>query len=418
MRLHVGAVNVGGKRDIGESLHLGDEVPELRRRTSLLHRTRAESRSGRHSEKTSFNAAANCGPHPHATGWSRKVANGKNHPPAQVVPRGGKSHSIGRGRNRLRGLSLIEPILIEEEGIMNHSTVQRLVVPLDGSPPAERALPFATRIAQAARAELILLNVVPGPRTAFLAGAALEAELLAHEHAEAEAKASLERVAAQLPDSHGIQVHVRVRTGEPAPSIAAELTAESPDLIVMSTHGRTGGMRFLYGSVAEDLLRATPLPIVLVPPWSVASWPGGETLRFLVALDGSEFAEQVLPSAMKIGRALSAELYLVRVVDPAECIHPEAAKDQAASYLQRVARGSQYDSGAITSQVLWGPPGDQIAAAARDAGIHMIAMATHGRGAAARLAMGSVASSVIRLARVPILLVRPSTREGHGREHF
>ena len=292
------------------------------------------------------------------------------------------------------------------------SSISRLVVPIDGSPLAERALPYAARIARATSAELHLLHVVPDPRTAFLAGPPLESELEAHDKRVALARRELDYLAARIPLAETVRFVAGVRSGDPAAQILRDITESSTDLVVMSTHGHSGGMRVLYGSVAEDLLRKSNIPMILIPPWCSTSWPESERLAVMVALDGSELAEQALPAAISMCEALSAVLHLVEVVDPTHFINGESSREGADAYLRSAIQKMAYARD-VRIDVRRGAPADQITAAAREAGAHVIAMATHGRTGLARLLMGSVANATLRLAQVPLLLVRPPTmRDG------
>ena len=142
---------------------------------------------------------------------------------------------------------------------------ERIVVPLDGSELAERALPQAEQLARVTDAPLHLVRVVDftklEPYGAY--GLAIEyagmAQVLGQE--QAEARAYLERVAQDLTD-RGLRVSTEVRRG----TAARELTgATRPgDLLVMATHGRGGMARWFLGSVAEEVARHATVPVLLV----------------------------------------------------------------------------------------------------------------------------------------------------------
>jgi nucleotide-binding universal stress UspA family protein len=162
---------------------------------------------------------------------------------------------------------------------------ERIVVPLDGSALAECALPHATTLARAARLPIHLLRVVdltpptqfsavgPGPDpSAFL----VELEIVQAE--EAAAEDYLELVRRRLADQ-GLSATAEVRTG----MVISELTSvvRPGDVLVMTTHGRTGLERLLFGSVAEAMIRHSPAPVLLMR--STAS--AGETAQ---TSDGTE----------------------------------------------------------------------------------------------------------------------------------
>jgi nucleotide-binding universal stress UspA family protein len=140
---------------------------------------------------------------------------------------------------------------------------QRILVPLDGSELAESILPVIERLADGAVAETILLRVVEPPSAgeAFAAAGVLLPDTLLER--QLEAKAYLEDVRHRLRDT-GIVARADVRTGAAPEEISAAATAHRVDLIAIATHGRGGLGRLLFGSVAEAVLRAAPVPVLMI----------------------------------------------------------------------------------------------------------------------------------------------------------
>jgi nucleotide-binding universal stress UspA family protein len=143
--------------------------------------------------------------------------------------------------------------------------ITRILVPVDFSPHAERAVRYAATLARRFDATLHLLHVVEDP---FLSGAwSPEAyvpnvtELLQDLTAGAERQlAGLRASVAAL----GITVTTAVITGRPAPAIVSHADQGGFDLIVMGTHGRTGLSHVVIGSVAERVVRKAPCPVLTV----------------------------------------------------------------------------------------------------------------------------------------------------------
>ena len=139
---------------------------------------------------------------------------------------------------------------------------KRVLIPVDGSEVAESILPFIQEIAGPLDLEVILLRVNrPIPPMAIEG-----TRYLTHEDVEAlreEAAAYLRRLGTEMQDS-GIRVQTRVRRGEPVREILAAAREEAADMIAMTTHGRTGPARLLWGSVAEGVLRHTSTPVFLL----------------------------------------------------------------------------------------------------------------------------------------------------------
>ena len=143
-----------------------------------------------------------------------------------------------------------------------------ILVPLDGSSFAEAALPHAAALAAALGGGILLLYVLEPPMGSYsYPGVGLVQESLEEEHRQAESY--LQEVAQRLR-SDGLSVQTVVREGWPADVIVYRGATLGPRLIVMATHGRTGALRLLLGSVALEVVRRSPLPVLLVRPTDLA----------------------------------------------------------------------------------------------------------------------------------------------------
>ena len=146
--------------------------------------------------------------------------------------------------------------------------LRRILVPLDGSALAEAVLPRIMALAKRHGAELTLLRVAyaRGFREADLAEA--EARVVR------EAEAYLAGVGCRLA-TEGVGVHHVIRYGFAPEEILDDIRGRRPDLVAMSTHGRTGLTHLLLGSVAEKVLRASPVPVLLFPARALREIPAG-----------------------------------------------------------------------------------------------------------------------------------------------
>ena len=135
----------------------------------------------------------------------------------------------------------------------------KILIPLDGSSLAEAALPKAVDLVRdSPDATLILLRAVEA--TTFPGVDPLDAQVsVVHE-----AEDYLETVAARLREEGAYEVRPSVWYGPAAPAILEAARLANPDMIMMSTHGRTGIGRLIVGSVAESVLRGTRTPIFLI----------------------------------------------------------------------------------------------------------------------------------------------------------
>ena len=141
---------------------------------------------------------------------------------------------------------------------------QKILAPLDGSELAERALEHIKIVTEGSRApKVVLLQVIPWPAHP---AHTLSDELIRSESekAEAGAKDYLVKVADSLKGD-GIAVETDIVHGRPAEEILDYATQNKVDLIVMSTHGRSGVSRWVFGSVAERVLRHSAIPVLIIP---------------------------------------------------------------------------------------------------------------------------------------------------------
>jgi len=330
---------------------------------------------------------------------------------------------------------------------------QRILVPLDGSDGAERAIPVAARIARASGGSIVFIRVVPPPAEVGTFGTgvhgtiAMKPEVEASEKEFADATNYLVTViTAYVDELAGIATETDVATGAASSTIFSTAGYEYVDLIVMCSHGETGLKRWVFGSVAQQAVRHSPVPVLVlnehgvVPPVPDAAHP----LRVLVPLDGSELAESALEPATQLIAALTApaqgELHLLRVVDLPSAYGKmksqayisdgvqEEARKEAEAYVKAVAdrlyettfatgKLNITSSAAVSTDVA----GTIIKLAEQTEGdesssCDLIAIATHGRGGLRRMVMGSVTEHLLGSTRLPLLIVRPHEAEMKGEE--
>jgi nucleotide-binding universal stress UspA family protein len=288
---------------------------------------------------------------------------------------------------------------------------EHILVPLDGSELAESALPLAVAVAEGLGSQLRLVRMVPY-------FAVLAADPLLYDEinrlSEEEALAYLRDVAQRLPAS--VKTDVVAEIGSAAEGILDEAKRSKAGLIVISSHGRSGINRWVFGSVAERVLSQSPVPAIIVNarcgPWDDAP------KKILVPLDGSELAEQALGPAREMAKALQAELHLLRVTTSAHIRMetPSMAEVFADLEVKEVTDAEQYlqhtapavgTFGLVTATVM---AEDGIADAIMDYAaredIDLIVMSSHGRSGISRWVYGSVAEKVLRGACCATMVVR------------
>jgi nucleotide-binding universal stress UspA family protein len=298
---------------------------------------------------------------------------------------------------------------------MGGSDMYRLIlVPVDGSPNAERALPYALTLAKATGARLLVARVVP-PSHVNASG-----RLGTRVKAMSDAEAYLDGL---FPEPRVYPVVSTVAYfDEPARMIVQEVERRSVDLVVIATHRRAGRGAWLYGSVADRVFRHLHVPVVVLPPECSTAWDGRPRPRILVSLDGSRVAEAALRPAVDLANVLRAGLVLTRVVHPdvprriselndtTALLRDRADTANASSYLEATGATLRPTGPAITARVFAGDDvSESILTVARESDVDAIALSTHGWGGFAHRLMGSIASSLVARANVPLLLVRPTT---------
>lgn len=310
-----------------------------------------------------------------------------------------------------------------------------IVVPLDGSAFARRALPVALALARRSAAAVHLVHAF---EPIVRAGGGPMYDTRLRNEQRREMRTELTALAAQLSQEMTLRVDAEVLDGPVVPTLQRYLADGSHDLVVMMTHGRGGLSRAWLGSVADGLVRHTPVPLLLVRPG--AEWPNElvEPLfcHVLVPLDGSAAADTVLDHAVSLSTPDATVYTLLTVVVPLPVLahlslRPEAFADQvdvedqlegqreaAQAHLTAMAAelresGALVDTRVVTHQ--W--PAQGILDVADEQHVDSIALSTHGRGGVSRLLLGSVADKVVRGATVPVLIYRPPRAGAESAEH-
>jgi nucleotide-binding universal stress UspA family protein len=296
-----------------------------------------------------------------------------------------------------------------------------ILVPLDGSPVAEAALPYAEKLAEAMDARLMLLSVVDEAMMRAITARVQRTDV----HAVTRALTS--PIDQYLDEQHqalrgrGREVATRVATGPVAETIVSVAEDLDAKYIVMASHGRGGVQRWMIGSVADKVMRTSTRPTLLVrAPATGAATAPIRLDQIAVPLDGSEAAEAALPMAVDLALALDARITLLRVepylytlvatTEPTGYIPDMTEMDNdvanaAQQYLDGVQARIPQTVPSEAMLVRGTPSATLIELLARDS-VDLVVMTTHGRGGVRRLVLGSVADRLVR-SGAPVLLIRP-----------
>ncbi len=363
----------------------------------------------------------------------------------------------------------------------------KIIVPLDGSPLAEKALPYATSLATQLKATLVLLRVEETsplvvefseppqveagnlihagkmkPEGLMLNGPDLVASYSTstdqHQSFSSysgeqddqdylqKVKETLIGVGVETPFA-AEQIQTLVVSGRASKELAAVVKEAQADLVVMTTHGRSGISLLLTGSVATSLIQHTNLPVILIKADGTqkASLEEAEKPHInnnsgpiLVTLDGTPESEAMVDAAANLAQQLGVKVHLFELVSsvmpggygefssPPEYDQERettALREQATQYLKEtqtrlIERGVEcitvVQTGEPTIPLEYnGEPITRIIAYAKEVKAQLVAMTTHGRGRLGQLVLGSVAEEVVRQSHLPVMLMRKTGHANH-----
>jgi nucleotide-binding universal stress UspA family protein len=301
-----------------------------------------------------------------------------------------------------------------------------VIVPLDGFGFGEHALPLALNIARRGKIPLDLVHVNV-PLAQVYSEYRPNLETPSDELSKRTAKSYVDEMTCHLQSLVNVPVRGHMFEGT-VPETLHSFAADRPDsLVVMTTHGRGPISRFWLGSVTDAFVRVAPTSVLLVHPADGKPALGeSPTLpHMLLPVDGSLLSEEVLETALTLGKLMDADYTLLRVVEPMVYIGQgalgdlpavvdpgwtKAAEEAASDYLSRMAARLKDRALKVHTRVRVHPSVPlAILDEARAEGMSCIAMSTHGRHGLTRLALGSVTDKVVRGGTLPTLLSRPFT---------
>ena len=286
-------------------------------------------------------------------------------------------------------------------------SIRRILWPTDFSTGAGRAFPYAAALASWHEAELHVLNVQEDGAEmdgAFPVSQDALRDLLT---AEGDPPQHVDLDALTL-------VQEQQENASPPKAIVSYVEDHDVDLVVAGTHGRRGLQRLLIGSVAEEVLRTAPCPVLTVrgkqdvaPAWSVRN--------ILVPIDFSDAALDALRHAKELALTYGAQITLLHAVE--EVVYPSAYGVEPANLpgpqvIDRVEQNMAelvrtevgYEHVTVQAKVGYAP--STILDYADSNEVDLVVIATHGRTGLERMLLGSVAERVVRRSPAPVFVVK------------
>ncbi|MFC2003609.1 universal stress protein [Chloroflexota bacterium] len=291
---------------------------------------------------------------------------------------------------------------------------ERILLPLDGSQLAEVAVPYAEYLAGRLGSEVILLHVCHSEEGPYRN---MHQIYLGHM-----ANIMQREMRKGLPKSEQSKVRAEVLVGEPADMVCDYVEKNDIKMIVMAARGGSGLKVWFLGSVADKVVRAVKIPVLLVRAQNGRPVSGGGKLisRILLPLDGSDASKRSVPYALELAKRLKASISLFGMAERAQYTYTfsegmveEYARMEAAAersiraHLIEVEKELRQEGVRVTHAVTRGiDAASEILGQEKKTNTDLVVMATRGRSPIGRWVFGSVAEKVLREGDLPLLLVR------------
>lgn len=305
-----------------------------------------------------------------------------------------------------------------------------ILVPLDGSERAESIIPHVENLAHYEDAHVVFARVVEPISKSFVLDPD-ESPKYEYDPAQDETARNYLDMWVDTFQEKGFSADKIMLRGLPVDGIIRAAKETEADLVAMTSQGRTGLAKVVYGSTAAGVLNRVTRPLLLVHAGKTEA--GTETnQRILVPLDGSKHAESIIPHVESVARLYDAQVTVMRVVTTGyqtavlrdveeeseeEEVHGHILKrlsaeqeteryEKARTYLLRVRDALREEGIDAKAMLMQGRPVEGIIMAADSIEADLIAMTSHGKSGLSQVFYGSVSSGVLNRAQRPLLVIR------------
>ncbi len=266
--------------------------------------------------------------------------------------------------------------------------IKRIVIALDGSPIAEKAIPWARLLAP--QAQLTLLQVIDPTESDFPD----EFVPKAGEYLRATAK------------EFAPQAETRVEVGSVVSTLLNTSEKLGADLIAATTYGGISPKLSPPGSITIRLVHALTTPMLIVPPDAPVP---AKIKNVVTPLDGSKFAESILGMSVQVAQAHEAAIHLIHVIEkPTKLVERPLPwlMETAEALMGKIARRLEQEKVRVISHVAEGRPVEGILGFSKQHHADLMVMSAHGYGAVQRALFGTIADRLVRRSPMPILVAR------------
>ena len=292
------------------------------------------------------------------------------------------------------------------------SRIANILVPVDFSNASKAAMNFGAQLALQFQARLVVAHIVPSlaailhsiPKDEF----GLERQIFAETERQ---------LPDEIPTSYRTRISTQsiVRAGDVRDELLSIVDSEKIDLIVMGAHGRRAVERLFMGSTAENMLRKTPVPIIIVPERSkeVSQSPVEAPFqRVIYATDLSDTADGGFRYCVDLVRSLGAQMTLLHVLDVNESVafenKPEV-RAQLQARMRKMIEGEDCIGLPLRTEIGDGTPYRRILKYAEETSADLLVINLQSNGKLEREFLGSTAERVIRSSSIPVLSIPCAT---------
>jgi nucleotide-binding universal stress UspA family protein len=286
---------------------------------------------------------------------------------------------------------------------------ERLVVPLDGSKLGEMAIPWAEEIASIFNSEISFISVSENESAEEV------------KTREGYLNQQIEKLAGQSSTKEGTIISSFkpvILKGEPAQEIITYTREQNSGLLTLVSHGRSGIMPWPMGSTAARILSRVDCPVLFIRAQKSVTNSSSLLQHILLALDGSEKGEAIIPNIVEIAQRISVlvtllqvipiERHIVTIGGESTALLPKMQIDrlrkEADEYLKSIE--IRFPIGRVKSLVYQGDPAREIMEFAENRNVSLIGITTRGRTDTGEWRFGQVAYKMIHSSNTPVLIVR------------